>query len=422
MRTTEKQSNRPATTALLLASLPILAVGVLICGRGAAAQPACLTQVPGSSYLCDPLDNGVSAVSADEGTGTFVSDGWQVDSFHDRLKYDLGAPMISGTLRFYLRGVSGTSLTEYGTGNAVHRHLVEFWDEGGHQSSSGSAYAMILRAWGDRDPAVNPQAWHPDMWGRLRYTMGCFSNAMVIPCGETSYFGHVANTIAGNWSGGWVEVVFEFGAGSSTLTVTELANPSNTHTAYTDYQDCLPGTTVLRYVYLPMNPFNQGVIDSVRNSVYSHVSFTGTPASCSDPCDDNNPCTEGVYGTAGFSHYCEAGQCTADPVPDGTPCPGGTCLDGTCDTGIDVDAGAPDPDPADAGEPDVLSPDSGPSDTTPPADAEAPVENVNDVDEEHLCGANGGCGGCRTSTATQAANSVWMILTLLWMFVRRRRA
>ena len=59
------------------------------------------------------------------------------------------------------------------------------------------------------------------------------------------------------------------------------------------------------------------------------------------------------------------------------------------------------------------------TDATVPEDSSP---SVDDGEEELVCGATGGCGGCRTSTATQAANSVWMILALLWMFVRRRRA
>ncbi|MFH2006295.1 MAG: hypothetical protein ABI333_06890 [bacterium] len=382
-----------ATTAVMLVSFP----------RAARAQRTCLPQGPaGTTYLCDSLE-GAAQPSTDVVGGTFLADGWQVDGYNNRLLFDPGAPMVAGALRFYFRGVSETTLHEVGTGSSVHRHLMELWDDGGPIGIGGAAYAMKIRSWGD---SATEQ---PGNFGRLRFSMTSFSEAMMLDCGEENWFNN--DRIASGWAGGWIRVDIEFGAGLAQITLVEEGT-ANSWTRTVTYADCAPGTAVLRYLYLPLEPTNNtGLADSVRNSVYSWVSFVGTPATCFDPCDDGNPCTLGQYGDAQFTHYCAAGQCTADPVPDGSPCPGGACQSGVCDTG----------DPPDAGPLDAGGPDAGPPDGAAGQDASPPDANLGDAGGDPLPTTSGGCH-CATADSAGGPAMPGGLFLLLWLLLRRRSA
>jgi len=352
---------------------------------------------PGTTYLCDPLESFASASTVVTG-GTFLADGWRIDAFDDRLLFDLGAPMISGTLRFYVRGVSGASLGQPGTATAVHRHLMELWDDGGH--NGGASYVIQMRTWGNSPTLV------PDQWGELRFNEGTWGEAMVNPCNDAAQWQH--EVIPGTWLGGWVKVEITFGNDEATIVIEEEGTP-NTWTATLSYAACAPGTTVFRYLYLPWNIRTNlsAVIDSVPDSVYAGVSFVGTPATCIDPCDDGNPCTQGQYGTALFTHYCDNGVCTADPLPDGTACgEDGVCEDGQCVQPDEPDAGAPDSGPLDAGATDAAG-----------SDAATLVDGAVDAGEAHES-VTGGCG-CGSSGAGGSGALLLLLLVLVGSAGRR---
>lgn len=398
-----------ARCGCMVAAAVGVAVAVFLSSpQTAMAQRTCLPQGgPGTTYLCDPLESTATA-AADVVGGTFLADGWRVDSYFDRVLFDLGQPMLSGTLRFYFRGVSEATLHEVGTGTAVHRHLMEIWDDGGPVGIGGAAYAMKIRTWGDSSTE------EPGLFGRLRFSMTSFPEAMVLNCGEENYFAN--ERVASSWTGGWIRTDIQFGAGVAEITLTEESTQLSWTRSVT-YDNCAPGTPVLRYLYLPLQPppNSTSIADSVRNSVYAWVSFVGTPANCYDPCDDGNPCTEGLYGDAQFTHYCEVDQCTADPVQDGTPCNGSyICIGGVCSDEIQPDAGV---DTSDGG-----SPDSGSWDGSIGSEAAVSLDGAS--------GAHGSntTGGCSCRAQTRDSDSRWPLFfmaimsTLFWSRPTRRRS
>ena len=107
-------------------------------------------------------------------------------------------------------------------------------------------------------------------------------------------------------------------------------------------------------------------------------------------CDDGDPCTEkdscdGKGGCAGAAYSCTPTQCQASsecdgkggcvtaPEPDGTPCPGGSCIAGVCvppDIGVadlaTTDLGTPDSATTDPGAPDSATTDLGAPDSAMP--------------------------------------------------------
>lgn len=374
--------------------LSMVALGTIsLTARRVDAIPECLPQGgTGTVYLCDPLVNNANPTTTVVG-GTFVTDGWRIDAFHDLLLFDLGEPMISGTVRFYVRGVSGTSLGQPGTGSADHRHLMEFWDDGGHQGDS--AYAMQLRTWGNSVDNV------PDWWGHLRFSAKSWGEAMVSDCGQELYFQH--QVIPGNWLGGWVRVEITFGNGQSHISLLEEGT-SLEWSSIANYSNCAPGTPVFRYLYFPWHSVwgLRSVIDSVAGSVYASVSFVGIPATCHDPCDDDNPCTEGQYGDALFTHYCEAGQCAADPVPNDTPCG----VDGTCQDGVCIETQEPD-----AG----VSPDSMVIDAFVLVDSEtlSDANAIEDASVDVSVSKGDISGGCKCRKTSQPGGTVTLIFLLL---------
>jgi hypothetical protein len=166
----------------------------------------------------------------------------------------------------------------------------------------------------------------------------------------------------------------------------------------------------------------------------------GTACNDGDACRTDDVCTGGVCGGSPVEcpapGPCEAtvtcapadGRCRAEPVADGTPCPGGTCGAGACvplpDAGVPdagaPDAGAPDAGTPDAGTPDAGTPDAGtldagtPADAAPPAADARPLPDAAPVPDED----DGGCGCSAGDPSAGLALSV----VVGWFARRRRRA
>jgi hypothetical protein len=165
----------------------------------------------------------------------------------------------------------------------------------------------------------------------------------------------------------------------------------------------------------------------------------GTACNDGDACRTGDVCTGGTCGGAPVvcpaPGPCEAavtcaaadGQCRAEPLADGTPCPGGTCGAGACvplpDAGV-PDAGAPDAAAdaglPDAGVPDAGLPDAGPPDAGAPADAAPPAADARPAPD---AGAppdedDGGCG----CSAGDPSAGLALSLVAGWLARRRRRS
>jgi len=366
---------------IVAAFLMCLFACILCPSAGLRAEGECLPHSGEPVYFCDPLDGTpiTGTVDKEVNGGTSVDGvGWRVNDWPNHLKYDIGDAADSGTLSFYLRGISDASLlggyvgAPEGEVNAcTHYHYFSFWDAGGHGAAmSEASYYTIVRAWGgDADP-VN--------WGRLRFSFVHGGNPEAVECGDPNSV-YIPRLSEPRWSWDdethWYHIEMQFGAGQAFFRIDgqEFSVP----------YDC---PAVLRYIYLPLNPFTRAVIDALGGTVYSHVSFVGT-VPCVDPCDDGNPCTTG--------DHCAAGVCTGDPEPDGTSCDDDNpetvddaCLDGVCTGTI-----PPEPDNDIAEGVDVIEPIvEGEADPEAEAVAEPVPDGASDPDAGGPQTTTGGCG------------------------------
>lgn len=279
--------------------LPLALLIALALPAAAAADPSCLPD-DGTIYLCDPLDDGSTV--ADRSGGTFVDDGWQVDSFSDRLLYDLGSDVSSGHLSLWVRGISMQSVND-GTTSGNKHHLFELFD--GLGFGDPIHYGTSVRMYGN-------EGVDPNVYGKLKFQYGSWPSAPH-DCPGDVYLGGWDTSI---WdAAAWFHWEVLYGGGQARL----LLDGAEISTI--DYGDC---PTAHRYLFVPILP--DGRIDSIAGLVYSHVSFS----SCQGPCDDGDPCTA--------DDTCVAGACAGTPMPDGEQCddgdPGTTddvCTDGLCE-------------------------------------------------------------------------------------------
>jgi hypothetical protein len=170
----------------------------------------------------------------------------------------------------------------------------------------------------------------------------------------------------------------------------------------------------------------------------------GTACNDGDACRTGDVCTGGACGGAPVEcpapGPCEAtvtcapadGRCRAEPVADGTPCPGGTCGAGACvplpDAGVPdagtpdagtPDAGTPDAGVPDAGTPDAGAPDAGAPDAGAPADAAPPTADARPLPDAAPV-PDGDDGGCGCSAGDPSAGLVLSVV-VGWLARRRRR-
>jgi hypothetical protein len=166
----------------------------------------------------------------------------------------------------------------------------------------------------------------------------------------------------------------------------------------------------------------------------------GTACNDGDACRTGDVCTGGVCGGAPVEcpapGPCEAtvtcapadGRCRAEPVADGTPCPGGTCGAGACvplsDAGVPdagtPDAGTPDAGTPDAGTPDAGTVDAGPPDAGAPADAAPPTADARPLPDAVPIPDDDDDGGCGCSAGDPSAGLA-LSLVVGWLARRRRR-
>lgn len=209
-----------------------------------AQQPSCLPDEGRVVYLCDPLVAGSQPRTvAEQHGGRFVPEGWQVVGFESYLRYDLGQPVDSGLLSFWVRNVTPEGMLPSHLPDVSQKFVIARLQD----QQQDDRYFATIRTWGP---------WS-DIYGWLKIKAGSRIEGECL----AEPFRHAADWQAQHW----YHVELEYGEGHM-----ELRLDGRVIGAF-EY----PCPWAVRHLYVPHLPELRGWLDSVHDVIYSHVSFAG---------------------------------------------------------------------------------------------------------------------------------------------------